>query len=73
MSTDLAADLSPVQRAEALGHTAKNDPPHALSAVSRWTCTRCGAAVLSRAGVVYGSAIEQTCEQYAADMSLLTP
>ncbi len=67
------SDLSPVEQAEALGHTVENDPPHGLSAVSRWTCTTCGAAVLVRGGVTYGSAIEKTCEQYAADMSLLFP
>lgn len=38
------------------GHALEVDPPHALSAVSRWTC-----------GVtMYGGVTERTCEQSLA-------
>lgn len=52
----------PARRATELGHTMENDPPFASSA-SRWTCTRCGAAVLHNGGHVYGTAVEETCDQ----------
>ncbi|KAB8186908.1 hypothetical protein FH608_046310 [Nonomuraea phyllanthi] len=58
---------SPVQHAEALGHTMEWDPPFASSA-SRWTCKRCEAAVLQNRSHVYGSAIEKTCDQAKADL-----
>jgi hypothetical protein len=61
----------PDKRAEQLGHTVEWDPPHALSSASRWTCTVCGAAVLSCRGNVYGTAIEKTCDQAKADYEAL--
>lgn len=67
MAETRAPANGPMQRAEALGHTVKWDPPFASSA-SRWTCTRCQAAVLKNRGHVYGSAIEKTCDQAKADL-----
>lgn len=54
--------------AEALdkGHAFEDDPPHALSRVERWTCTRCGAAVLRNSSVVYGSAATDECSEVSA-------
>ncbi|TXS35263.1 hypothetical protein [Streptomyces sp. t39] len=43
------------------GHDFEDDAPHALSSVERWTCKRCGAAVLRSRGYVYGSATEDHC------------
>lgn len=44
-------------RAARLGHAVTWDPPAGLTSVSaRWTCTRCGRAVLVRDGQVYGGA-----------------
>lgn len=59
-----SSTLTPVEMAERLGHTVENDPPAALTATERWTCKRCGSAVL-RAGTgnVYGSAVEETCDE----------
>ncbi len=45
----------PPKQATDRGHTPEWDPPHALSAVLRWTCP-CGATVLDNHGIVYGSA-----------------
>lgn len=45
------------------GHALEVDPPHALSAVSRWTC---GDAVLMNGTAVYGGVTERTCEQSLA-------
>lgn len=42
-------------------HALEDDPPHALSSVSRWTCTACGCAVLVNGPVVYGSASREEC------------
>jgi hypothetical protein len=42
-------------------HTLDFDPPHDLTAVSRWTCTSCGRAVLVNGPVVYGSASTEEC------------
>jgi hypothetical protein len=49
------------QRALDLGHDLVWDPPAAITSVWRWTCRRCDRAVLDRAGVVYGSAVEAQC------------
>jgi hypothetical protein len=43
-----------------LGHAPEWDPPAAMSSVKRWTCP-CGAAVLSTAYNVYGSAVTEQC------------
>jgi hypothetical protein len=57
----------PVRRAAALGHQVEWDPPAAMTAGKRWTCTACGAAVLDYCGNVYGSAVERTCQQALED------
>lgn len=43
-------------------HTFADDPPHALSSVSRWTCTQCGRAILTNGPVIYGSATQAACD-----------
>lgn len=48
------------------GHNLEADPPAALTAVRRWTCTRCGDAVLLNGGHTYGGATERTCEESQA-------
>lgn len=45
------------------GHSLEVDPPHGLSAASRWTCRTCGDAVLMYGTNVYGAVTERTCEQ----------
>ncbi|GAA1065288.1 hypothetical protein [Streptomyces asiaticus] len=49
------------EKAVANGHRFEDDPPHALSSVSRWTCTACGAAALRNGPVEYGSAMTTPC------------
>lgn len=44
-------------------HDLDDDPPHALSAVSRWTCRRCGNAVLVNGAVTYGAASTEPCAE----------
>lgn len=51
----------PVALANERGHTVEPDPPHDLSRAQRWTCTRCGDAVLKYAANIYGSAVERDC------------
>lgn len=51
----------PAARAAALGHDVKPDPPHEMSRAERWTCTRCGGAVIRYNGNVYGAAVDYTC------------
>lgn len=53
----MAAPTSPIIDT----HTLENDPPHAASAATRWTCIRCGCAVLVNDGYVYGSASAEEC------------
>ncbi len=53
--------MTPGERAADRGHVVVSDPPHDLSAGRRWTCRKCGAAVIDYRGNVYGSAIEQDC------------
>jgi len=43
------------------GHDLEWDPPAAMTAVCRWTCVRCGDAVLVNGNVVYGSATREAC------------
>lgn len=47
--------------AAALGHELEWDPPHELSNARRWTCKRCGRALLCFQGNWYGSALETQC------------
>jgi hypothetical protein len=46
--------------ARQLGHEPVWDPPAAMTAAKRWTCS-CRCAVLDYRGTVYGSAIERRC------------
>lgn len=48
------------------GHTIEWDPPAALTAARRWTCRRCGNAVLDYQGNVYGGALQITCDESIA-------
>lgn len=58
----LEAELrKPITVAESLGHTVESDPPAAITAAERWTCTKCGDAVLRYRDVIYGSASAKEC------------
>jgi len=62
MTSNVMDKPEPVRRAETLGHTPEWDGwTYGLSNVGRWTCTKCGRAVLDSGSAVYGSAIEQEC------------
>jgi hypothetical protein len=44
------------------GHEMKYDPPaNSLSRMNRYTCRKCGRAVLGNPGAAYGSATEGPC------------
>lgn len=50
-------------RAEHRGHDMENDPPqHGLSRVRRFTCAKCGRALLKGERSVYGSAGDIECD-----------
>jgi hypothetical protein len=55
------------EAAVAKGHTLEWDPPAAMTAALRWTCSDCESSVIDYRGNVYGSATEKTCEQAKAD------
>ena len=55
-----------VDKAAQDGHVMVSDPPAAISSVSRYTCSRCGRAVLGNYTVAYGSAIEGECTAYGS-------
>lgn len=58
--------LGPAIRAAANGHQMEWDPPAAMTSFSRWTCTRCGEAVLFREyepESAYGSALTGECPE----------
>lgn len=55
-----------VAEAAEKGHTVEWDPPPGLNAARRWTCTRCGNAVLDYRGNVYGGALQITCDESIA-------
>ncbi|MGA5820884.1 hypothetical protein ACPC54_23825 [Kitasatospora sp. NPDC094028] len=42
-------------------HQLEWDPPAAITAVTRWTCTACDEAVLDNRGYLYGGATERPC------------
>ena len=42
-------------------HAFEYDPPHGLSRVERWTCTKCYSAVLKNGSYLYGSATTDAC------------
>jgi hypothetical protein len=51
-----------LDRAEIVhGHAIEDDSPGGLSRVQRWTCGRCGDAVLRYGGNTYGSALDTPC------------
>jgi hypothetical protein len=54
---------TPVAQAEALGHSMVWDPT--FLGHDRWTCDRCGRAVVKPHGLPYGSAIEVECDRSA--------
>ena len=43
------------------GHDLEHDPPHSLSSMDRYTCKKCGRAVLGNYGTAYGGATEGPC------------
>jgi hypothetical protein len=43
------------------GHVIEDDSPGGLSRVQRWTCGRCGDAILRYGSNVYGSALDTPC------------
>lgn len=52
-----------VEKAKGLGHNMISDPPDTLTGqLDRWSCNKCGRAVLSCNGNVYGSAMSMPCE-----------
>jgi hypothetical protein len=51
----------PPAEATSRGHVLEWDPPQAMPAVRRWTCSLCGEAVLESGGVIYGQAAERAC------------
>jgi len=57
----------PLDSAIVASHTLVDDPTHALSAVVRRTCTRCGCSVLSLRERTYGKATEMACEDAQAE------
>lgn len=57
----------PKQPEAAPGHDLFLDPPAALTRVERWTCSRCGRAVLRNGSHVYGSATTEPCDSNTAD------
>lgn len=55
-----------VARATEKGHNVEWDAPAGMTAVRRWTCTRCGDAVLDNRGHLYGGALDRTCDESMA-------
>lgn len=53
----------PLVRARSLGHDPEHDPPWGLASGDRWTCKRCGSAVLIVRHNIYGGAMERTCAE----------
>lgn len=53
--------VDPLRVAALNGHSVVDDAPGAPSKVQRWTCDRCGRAVLRALGNVYGSAMTDLC------------
>jgi hypothetical protein len=45
------------------GHALVWDPPAAMTGAERWTCQRCGRAVIRYSGVVSGAAAETDCQE----------
>lgn len=53
----------PVTQANARGHDVEPDPPAGLTRAERWTCSKCGNAVLRNREVIYGSAVSEDCRR----------
>jgi len=54
-----------VEHAKKRGHELVYDPPaNTLSRAARYTCRKCGRAVLATGGPAYGSAIEEDCKAF---------
>lgn len=53
---------SAVDKARASGHDLEHDPPHLLSSMDRFTCRKCGRAVLGNHSTAYGSATDGPCK-----------
>lgn len=49
------------QAIKQMGHRIVRDPVHALSLVSRWTCTSCGKALMKTGPNYSGSALDEPC------------
>lgn len=62
MDSATAGGPKPPDNANAATHDLEWDPPHGLSSARRWTCRRCGHAVLSYGSNVYGTATHAPCE-----------
>lgn len=56
-------DSTPPAVAITNGHTLEWDPPAAMTAADRWTCTVCGRAALRYSGNEYGGAVSNPCTQ----------
>lgn len=57
----------PLVRAQSLGHQVEPDPPVGVfTSGRRWTCERCGSAVLIVGHNIYGGAMERTCAESLA-------
>jgi adenine-specific DNA methylase len=63
MSAPVPAEI--LERVKA-GHAVERDPPAALTRAERWTCPRCGDAVLRYDEHIYGGATERTCDESIA-------
>lgn len=51
----------PPVKGNSAAHALEWDPPAALTAALRWTCTRCYATLIDYHGNVYGDAISDPC------------
>ena len=49
-----------IDRAKVRGHAVEYDGP-TLGGADRWTCIRCGRAILKAGGPFYGSAKDEEC------------
>lgn len=50
-----------LEKTKQSGHELEHDPPHSLASVDRYTCKKCGRAVLGNHSTAYGSATEAPC------------
>ncbi len=59
-------EIEAIGKAVQLGHDVEVDPPAACTAARRWTCKRCGDAVLAYGTNIYGSASKEPCHTTGA-------